>query len=143
MNETASTVTFSEAARLMGWRSRSQLYRLRDAGALRDYLMEGEKGAMVLALEPPGLPSLQEHLVQLVRTQINSPGRPPKHPPPDPVTVAEREVCRLQRELAKVKGRERNWIRDYTDFRKWASEKSWLELHKELGEAPTIGDVMV
>ena len=143
MNDSSGAVTFSEAARLMGWRSRSQLYRLRDAGALQDYLREGDKGAMVLALEPPGLPTLEEHLGQLIRTQVNSPGRPPKQPPPDPVQVAQREVSQLQRELAKAKAREKEWITHYSELHRWVIEDAAHDLHGRFRDLERVGDVMV
>ena len=70
-------VTFSDAAAALGFRSRSALYRLRDQGQLADYLRPAASagGAQRLELEPPGLPSLREHVRQLIRPQINNVGR--------------------------------------------------------------------
>jgi hypothetical protein len=54
-----AAVTFSEAARICGHKSRSSLYRLRDDGRLADYLRPGGKGgALLLETHPPGRPSL-------------------------------------------------------------------------------------
>jgi len=66
-------VSLSEAAQVLGFRSRSTLYRLRDAGNLADYLLPPEPtGRQRLELEPAGLPPLREHVARFVRLQINS-----------------------------------------------------------------------
>jgi hypothetical protein len=67
-------VTFSDAARALGFKSRSQLYRLRDAGDLSAYLRPPSStgGAQLLELEPRGLPHLREHVARLIRPQINN-----------------------------------------------------------------------
>ena len=80
-----ATATFSEAAKALGFRSRSTLYRLRDSGDLAEYLRPPTStgGAHRLELEPRGLPPLREHVARLIRPQINNPER---HQParPDP-----------------------------------------------------------
>lgn len=58
-------VTFSEAARQLGRKSRSVLYRLRDSGRLEGYLTAN--GSLELA--PPGLPTLTEHLEAVIQPQ--------------------------------------------------------------------------
>lgn len=77
-------VTISEAAKSLGFRSRSTLYRLRDDGHLAAYLRpDGPTGRQLLELAPPGLPPLREHIARLVRLQANSGmgGRQPQAPP--------------------------------------------------------------
>ena len=70
-------VTLSEAAQALGFKSRSTLYRLRDAGDLADYLRPPSSpgGAQLLELEPRGLPPLREAVARLIRPQINNPER--------------------------------------------------------------------
>lgn len=71
-----AAVTLSDAARALGFRSRSTLYRLREAGDLAAYLLPpGPTGRQLIELEPAGLPPLREHVGRLVRLQINTPGR--------------------------------------------------------------------
>jgi len=54
-----AAVSFSEAAKVCGHRSRSTLYRMRDDGRLAGYLRPGGKnGAQLLELHPEGRPSL-------------------------------------------------------------------------------------
>lgn len=67
-------VTFSEAARALGFRSRSTLFRLKEAGELADYLRPPSSpgGAQLLELEPRGLPPLREAVARLIRPQINN-----------------------------------------------------------------------
>ena len=48
---------------MMGWRSRSTLYRLRDSGALLGYVRESAKGGTVLEMSPP--------IKTKVTTQVN------------------------------------------------------------------------
>lgn len=57
-------VSISEAARQLGYKSRSVLYRLRDSGLLDDYLDDDG-----IELAPPGLPSLAEHLKAVLQPQ--------------------------------------------------------------------------
>ena len=67
-------VTLSEAAQALGFRSRSTLYRLRDAGDLADYLRPPSSpgGAALLELTPPGRPPLAEHVNRCIRPQSNN-----------------------------------------------------------------------
>jgi hypothetical protein len=67
-------VTLSEAAQALGFKSRSTLYRLRDAGDLADYLRPPSSpgGAQLLELTPPGRPPLAEHVNRLIRPQANN-----------------------------------------------------------------------
>ncbi len=67
-------VTLSEAATALGFKSRSTLYRLRDDGALADYLRPPSStgGAKLLELTPRGLPPLAEHVNRLIRRQANN-----------------------------------------------------------------------
>jgi len=71
------TASFSEAARVLGFKSRSTLFRLKDAGDLVDYLRppSGPGGAPLLELAPRNLPPLREHVSRLIRPQINNPER--------------------------------------------------------------------
>jgi hypothetical protein len=69
-------VTLADAARVLGFRSRSTLYRLKDAGHLDQYLRpDGPSGRQLLELEPPGLPPLREQVARLIRPQINNQSR--------------------------------------------------------------------
>ena len=70
-------VTLSEASKALGFKSRSTLYRLRDAGDLARYLRPapGPGGRQLLELEPPGLPPLREHVARCVRPQANNEAR--------------------------------------------------------------------
>jgi len=72
-----AAVTLSEAAQALGFKSRSTLYRLRDAGDLAAYLRPPSSpgGAQLLELEPRGLPPLREAVARLIRPQINNPER--------------------------------------------------------------------
>lgn len=77
-------LTISEAAAALGFKSRSTLYRLRDNGDLDAYLTSAEPtGRRLLEMAPAGLPSLRDHIAQLVRLQANSSlgGRQPQAPP--------------------------------------------------------------
>jgi hypothetical protein len=67
-------VTLSEAAQALGFKSRSTLYRLRDAGDLADYLRPPSSpgGAQLLELTPPGRPPLAEHVNRCIRPQSNN-----------------------------------------------------------------------
>lgn len=72
------TVSVSQAAAALGFKSRSTLYRLRDAGALADYTRPPASpgGAERLELQPRGLPHLSEHVRRLIRQQSNTPAGP-------------------------------------------------------------------
>ena len=66
-------VTLADAARVLGFKSRSTLYRLKDAGQLDQYLRpDGPSGRQLLELEPRGLPPLREAVARLIRPQINN-----------------------------------------------------------------------
>jgi len=70
-------VTLSEAARALGFRSRSTLFRLKDAGDLTDYIRPPSSpgGAALLELTPPGRPPLAEHVNRCIRPQITNEAR--------------------------------------------------------------------
>jgi hypothetical protein len=70
-------VTFSEAAKVLGFRSRSTLFRLKDSGDLSEYLRPAVSpgGAALLELTPPGRPPLAEHVNRCVRPQANNEAR--------------------------------------------------------------------
>lgn len=85
-----AAVPIAEAARRIGHRSRSQLYRLIDAGSLRDYLRRSPDGGRLLELKPPGLPSLAERVAACTAERINSAPRPKPAPEgPRPFDVVE------------------------------------------------------
>lgn len=71
------SATFSEAAKVLGFKSRSTLYRLRDQGDLADYLRPPASpgGAQLLELTPRNLPPLREAVARLIRPQANNPER--------------------------------------------------------------------
>ena len=58
--------TISETAKILGYKSRSQLYRLLNDGWLDDYL-KVRNGKRFLDLEPPGKLPLGLHLAQIVQ----------------------------------------------------------------------------
>jgi hypothetical protein len=58
-------VTFSEAARQLGYKSRASLYRLRDSGRLKGYLTPDG----LLELAPKGLQPLADHLAAVLQPQ--------------------------------------------------------------------------
>ena len=72
-----AAVTFSEAAKALGFKSRSTLFRLKDAGDLADYLRPPSSpgGAQQLELTPPGRPPLAEHVNRCIRPQANNEAR--------------------------------------------------------------------
>ncbi len=63
-------MSFSEAARVLGHKSRGQLYRARDDGRLAGYLADGG-----IELEPPGLPPLEQHMRATTRCHARPAGR--------------------------------------------------------------------
>lgn len=75
-----AAVPIAEAARRIGHRSRSQLYRLIDAGSLLNYLRRDPAGTRLLELKPPGLPSLAERVAECTAERINSAPRPKPAP---------------------------------------------------------------
>ena len=54
MTQKTTFWTISEAAKQLGYKSRSQLYRLIDDGSLRDYLYTDQKGRKYLLAESEG-----------------------------------------------------------------------------------------
>ncbi len=91
-----TSVSIAEAARRIGHKSRSQLYRLIDNGTLKDHLRRSPSGARLLELSPPGLPTLEERVADCTAERVNSASRPmhPKHQPEQ-----EAEVPWYMREL--------------------------------------------
>jgi len=69
-----AAVTFGDAAAYLGHKSRSTLYRLKRDGFLAGYLRAGGKGgALLLELEPEGLPNLREHAKGILRARVDAP----------------------------------------------------------------------
>ena len=56
---------FSEAAKLMGYKSRSQLYKMKRDGWLNDYIVE-IAGKNYLDLQPRGKESLDNHIMGII-----------------------------------------------------------------------------
>ena len=54
--------TFTEAAKFLGYSSRSQLYKMKDLGYLDDYLEEVQ-GKLHLNMKPRGKMSLARHIM--------------------------------------------------------------------------------
>ena len=63
--------TISEAARQLGFKSRSQLYRLIEDGSLRDYLYQDQKGRKYLLAQPTGRKDLYSWVKSITRWQVN------------------------------------------------------------------------
>ena len=94
-------VTFSEAAKVLGMKSRSTLYRLKDSELARYVRPPAHPGgAARLELEPDGLPSLRDWLDSVLQQQSKTPaeipplafGAPAPAPaaaPVDPANVAQ------------------------------------------------------
>jgi len=150
------TVTFSEAAAMMGWRSRSTLYRLRDDGRLNAYLRPGKGTSQVLELEPPNREPLRSWLRNVVRIQANGPAWREASRGPDgtwphdlsqftlsPPTPAP---SRAEQQLSEALWREQQWIEHYAAFRDWVT--GWappgftLELLKAIPDPAPAGEVM-
>ena len=66
--------TFSEAAKLMGYESRSQLYKLKRDGCLNDYIVE-IAGKNYLDLQPRGKVSLDNHIMGIIQWRPSNPIR--------------------------------------------------------------------
>ena len=66
--------TFSEAAKLMGYKSRSQLYKLKRDGWLNDYIVE-IAGKNYLDLQPRGRASLDNHIMGIIQWRPSNPIR--------------------------------------------------------------------
>ncbi len=71
MNKKTTFWTISEAARQLGFKSRSQLYRLIEDGSLRDYLYQDQKGRKYLLAEPEGKKDLYSWVKSITRWQVN------------------------------------------------------------------------
>jgi hypothetical protein len=98
-------VSFSEAAKVLGFKSRSTLYRLKDSELAR-YVRPPARpgGAQLLELEPEGLPTLKAWLEAVLQPQaktatpppadlpalaFGAPSPAPSSEPVDPATVAQ------------------------------------------------------
>lgn len=66
-------MTFAEAARRLGHKSRSTLYRLKAEDRLVHYLVEGPNGSHLLEMAPEGRPTLEAFLAAVL-----DPGRGPQ-----------------------------------------------------------------
>ena len=66
--------TFSEAAKLMGYKSRSQLYKMKRDGWLNDYIVE-IAGKNYLDLQPRGKASLDNHIMGIIQWRPSNPIR--------------------------------------------------------------------
>ena len=60
-------LTISEAARELGYSSRSQLYNLIKKGYLNNYLWVDDKGRKYLEMNPVGRKSLKEFLPAIIK----------------------------------------------------------------------------
>ena len=67
-----AAVTFAEAARRLGHRSRSTLYRLKAEQRLDHYLVEGPSGSQLLELTPPERPTLEAYLDSLPEEELEA-----------------------------------------------------------------------
>ena len=63
--------TISEAAKQLGYKSRSQLYRLIEDGSLRDYVYQDMKARTYLLAEPEGKRTLIGWVKSITRWQAN------------------------------------------------------------------------
>ena len=63
--------TISQAARELGYKSRSQLYRLIEDGSLRDYVYTDRKRRTYLLAEPEGKQKLISRVKSITRWQAN------------------------------------------------------------------------
>ena len=71
---------------------------------------------------------------------------PPAPPPAAPAAApaAHRDDLALRRELHRLQDLEARWLSSYTTFWEWVQEARYeLELWRQLGDQPEIGDVMV
>lgn len=69
--DTVELLTVAEAARRLGYQSRSQLYRWLEMGALTDYERTAAGGRRALVWQPSGMPSLREAVDALVRPRAD------------------------------------------------------------------------
>ena len=63
--------TISQAAKQLGYKSRSQLYRLIEDGSLRDYVYTDRSGRTYLLAEPEGKRTLISWVKSITRWQAN------------------------------------------------------------------------
>ena len=64
--------TFAEAAKILGYKSRSTLYKLKKDGWLDDYLVKFA-GRDHLYLKPRGKPKLATHIMEIIQWRPNNP----------------------------------------------------------------------
>ena len=62
--------TFTEASQILGYKSRSTLYKLKRDSLLEDYLVE-IKGKSHLILKPVGKPRLKDYLASILQWRPN------------------------------------------------------------------------
>ena len=62
--------TITEASRILGYKSRSQIYRMLKDGWLDDYVSEIE-GTKYLDLKPEGKPHLVDHIAGIAQWRPN------------------------------------------------------------------------
>ena len=70
-----AVVTVAEAAKHIGHRSTSQLYRMINKGLLRNYVRTALNGQLMLELEPPGLRPLARQVAGLTQWRRNNVAR--------------------------------------------------------------------
>ena len=66
--------TFAEAAKVLGYKSRSTLYKLKSDGWLDDYIIR-YAGRDHLQLKPKGKPSLATHIMGVIQWRPSNPIR--------------------------------------------------------------------
>ena len=66
--------TFTEAAKALGYKSRSQLYKLKNKGLLDDYLVD-IGGVNYLELQPRNKTSLGDHIMSNIQIRPSNPIR--------------------------------------------------------------------
>ncbi len=66
--------TFTEAAKFLGYSSRSQLYKMKDLGYLDDFL-EDVEGKLHLNMKPRGKMSLARHIMYNIQWRATNPIR--------------------------------------------------------------------
>ena len=62
--------TITEASRILGYRSRSTIYKMLNDGWLNDYVVEVE-GTKYLNLKPAGKPHLVDHMAGIAQWRPN------------------------------------------------------------------------
>lgn len=141
-------VTFSQAAQLLGFKSRSTLYRLKDAELSR-YLRPPARagGAQMLELEPIGLPSLRDWMNTILQSQAKTAApqlpalafgsAPPAPAAPSPATAVD--PLRVAAGLAQlVAGLPEDSIPTLAESRErrahYLAEMSRLQAMKERGD---------